>query len=928
MMHWQDASTTILSTYNHQFPVERASCPLSEIYFTIAHKRSDWDQNMARKQPVLLPLLVNSPIKYVILGVAIALLVSWGSGNFNIAGVSSVLASTPTSIAQVSQEQLRSEAQLLTNQGHEQLALGKAQEALKIWQQATEIYRQLADKEGITGSQINQSLAWQALGSHRTACQKLLSAANLDYEDNLLCKQPNETERTRDERDNILQQALKQQTDSPIRVLAWRTLGDVLRLIGNLDESELILEENLRIAKRLNSPPDISANLLSLANTKRALYKRKQDIYDRTDSSTDRGNAIKLAESSLELYQESAQGATQLSTSKTTHTEAQLNRLSLLVEFKTWLEDISQGKNIREVSDKLDNIQPQIQPLVDKLISDQNLFSNLPPIPTIYARLNLTLTLIQLNQTDKLSIALQQAQAAFEQAKEIENKRTKAYALGTLGNLHELLNEDSQAQKLTEKALLLAQSIQAWDIAYQWEQQLGRIYGKTGNIEKALTFYDAAVKTLALVRNDLLSVNRDVQFSFRENVKPVYEEYINLLLQSEPRQDNLQKVTEVIGQLQLAEVENFLRCALLLSLGQSNDNQGQDLVSLNDVENLPDAIIYLIVLKKWNTVATIVNLPQESPQLAYHYYFQPWDEVEPKVNVIRNILQLKDLNREIMKTILPKEQELYKLLIADAKTYLPKQGTLVFVLDSELQNIPMALLKDEENHYLVEKYSITQVLGSSVREPKVLPPEQLKALIAGVSQGPSFGTEFNELTKVEFELELVEKNTSDSQVLFNQDFTKKSFQNQISISTFPIVHLATHGNFSSDPEKTVILAYDEPINVWQLDRLLRSRTEVSLDTIELLVLSACQTAKGDKQSGLGLAGIALQAGARTTLASLWNVSDSSAPEFMSEFYQGLRNGSKAEALRKAQIAFFKDPKYEDFHNPYYWAPFILVGSWL
>ena len=129
---------------------------------------------MARKQPVLLPLLLNSPIKYVILGVAIALLISWGGGNFKIAGVSSVFASTPTSIAQVSQEQLRSSAQSLNNQGHKQLAQGKAQEALQTWERAMEVYTQIPDHKGVRGSKINQSLAWQALGNYRRACQTLV----------------------------------------------------------------------------------------------------------------------------------------------------------------------------------------------------------------------------------------------------------------------------------------------------------------------------------------------------------------------------------------------------------------------------------------------------------------------------------------------------------------------------------------------------------------------------------------------------------------------------------------------------------------------------------------------------------------------------------------------------------------------------------
>jgi CHAT domain-containing protein len=94
----------------------------------------------------------------------------------------------------------------------------------------------------------------------------------------------------------------------------------------------------------------------------------------------------------------------------------------------------------------------------------------------------------------------------------------------------------------------------------------------------------------------------------------------------------------------------------------------------------------------------------------------------------------------------------------------------------------------------------------------------------------------------------------------------------------------------------------------------------------LLVLSACQTAKGDKRSALGIAGVAVQAGARSTLASLWLVEAKSTAQLMGEFYQGLSHGmSKAEALRQAQLNLLSQPK---FQHPYFWSPFVLVGSWL
>jgi CHAT domain-containing protein len=141
-----------------------------------------------------------------------------------------------------------------------------------------------------------------------------------------------------------------------------------------------------------------------------------------------------------------------------------------------------------------------------------------------------------------------------------------------------------------------------------------------------------------------------------------------------------------------------------------------------------------------------------------------------------------------------------------------------------------------------------------------------------------------------------------------------------------VVHLATHGQFSSSPDETFILAYDQPINVNQLNQFLQTHTENRPDGIELLVLSACQTATGDQRATLGIAGISVRAGARSAIASLFNVNDNSTALLMSQFYQELAqpNVTKAEALRRAQISLLQQ---ENYQSPYYWSPYILVGNW-
>ena len=148
------------------------------------------------------------------------------------------------------------------------------------------------------------------------------------------------------------------------------------------------------------------------------------------------------------------------------------------------------------------------------------------------------------------------------------------------------------------------------------------------------------------------------------------------------------------------------------------------------------------------------------------------------------------------------------------------------------------------------------------------------------------------------------------------------------------MHLATHGQFSSTSDRTFLVSGDEQgkeiINVNQLDNLLRVRSLGNTPPIELLVLSACNTAEGDNQAVLGLAGVAVRAGARSTLATLWAANDEATAELMGYFYQNLAKDtqiSKAQALREAQLTLLQTSESQ-YRHPYYWAPFVLVGNCL
>jgi CHAT domain-containing protein len=162
--------------------------------------------------------------------------------------------------------------------------------------------------------------------------------------------------------------------------------------------------------------------------------------------------------------------------------------------------------------------------------------------------------------------------------------------------------------------------------------------------------------------------------------------------------------------------------------------------------------------------------------------------------------------------------------------------------------------------------------------------------------------------------------------LVDQAFTQSRFAGELKSTPYNIVHVASHGQFSADPKQIFVLAYDGKLDMDALEADIKYGQRRQ-NALELLVLSACETATGDDRAALGLAGIALKAGARSAVASLWYVNDIAAGKLVVDFYRGLQDSgaSKAQALRAAQRTMLADPRYA---HPAYWAPFLLIGNWL
>ncbi|MEO1373892.1 MAG: CHAT domain-containing protein [Cyanobacteria bacterium J06635_10] len=660
-------------------------------------------------------------------------------------------------------------------------------------------------------------------------------------------------------------QDLTKLPDSLLKARGLRSLGTTLQAVGDLSNSQFVLSQSLNIARSLNSSTDVAQALLVLGNSAKA-----------SDDLT----------TALDYYQQAAT----IATDYRSKLSAQINQFSLLLSIEQY--------------SSANKLFPEIQQMLAKI----------PPSRfSIYSRVNLAQSLIGNRKSGVENREIAEILAiAVKQARQLQDVRAESYAVGQLGHLYEQTQQFSEALNLTSDALKKAQDIQAADIVATWLWQQGRIYKAQGFQESAITAYSQAVNNLESLRQDLVQMNPDVQYSFRDEIEPVYRELVQLLLQdidnlpSQDKQQRLEKSRQVIEGLQVAELENFLRAACLTY-------QPQPIEKIDRTA----AVIYPIIVD--NRLEVILSLPNQPLQ---HYGTKVSREEESKVfNQLRQSLNPAFLPEEVI----PPAQKVYDWLVRPVEAELQRSQikTLVFVLDGFLRSIPMSVLHDGEQ-FIIEKYNIALTPGLQLFESRNLPPQQLKALTGGLAQARQG---FSALPGVETEITQISSLVK-AQTLLNEQFTLPQVQDKIESAPFSIIHLATHGQFSSKAEDTFLLTWKNRINVKDLGKWLKSPSSNlrNREPIELLVLSACQTAKGDNRAALGLAGVAVRSGARSTVATLWSVQDKSTTDLITEFYRLLTQSktTKAQALRQAQLSLLKNPQYQ---HPYYWSPFVLVGNW-
>lgn len=384
---------------------------------------------------------------------------------------------------------------------------------------------------------------------------------------------------------------------------------------------------------------------------------------------------------------------------------------------------------------------------------------------------------------------------------------------------------------------------------------IAKIEEVKGNLGTAIAYYNRAEREI-----------KKQQFSLvkRKEFEMFYREYLKLLI----KQKKFQEALKVNKQLKIRGLENYLGfpCPFL------------DQPNIKRPSNTHELIVNTIILE--DTTHVLAQYPNQTIK---HYTISLSQE---ELNTL-----IKKWQEDIFNVLKPNgDQErgkiLYQLLIKPLE--LKNVKKLIFNNDGILRNIPMAALYDGDK-YLIEKYEISSTLGLNINQ-RQLEQNVKEALLLGISN-PKEGIV---LPNVKTEIQKISRLIKD-QTLINEQFTTESLIKELKNNNYDTLHIASHGIFGGTSDTSFILAYDRALSVTELITIL------SNNQINLLVLSACETATGNSRSVLGMAGIGTQTGIKTTIGTLWALQDSKETAgIMSHFYQGINQGhSASKALQNS-----------------------------
>ena len=551
-------------------------------------------------------------------------------------------------------------------------------------------------------------------------------------------------------------------------------------------------------------------------------------------------------------------------------------------------------------------------------------------------------------------LAERSLQAAAELAQQAHDPRLLVECADARAQLEEARGRYAEAAQLDTDAIAQAEilplgSVEPLLVTLEW--RAARLDRRRGDEAGALAHLLRAQRHLQAIRQDLPIIDEAGRSTYDSLQRPLFTDLADLLLKNLDRLDSsersarLNRALEAIEVTHQAEMQDYLgeRCAVEAIGGDAGAPEAGV------------AVIYTIILE--DRLEVIVRLHD---RVLHHTSAIGAAALQAEIDAFR--AQLTDFASSRYRAT---AQRLYGYLVGPFEGELASAGVgaLVIVPDRYLRLIPFAALYDG-HAFLAERYVLSSVTGLTMTASGARPRPH--SLLAGLSEpGPVVGrlielgylasTDSDPdrnlmvlsapsqralrgtaeasgeeaalrrellLPAVQSEIRALEP-FGRGVPLLNADFTVARFEREVRSGHYSVIHIATHGHFGDRAQDSFLLAFDDVIQMNDLQSLIADNGQGS-DGIELLTLSACETAKGDDRAPLGFAGAAIKARARTVVGTLWAVNDEASEQFMQAFYAGLRQHGKAYALTQAQRSLIGS---ERFSHPYYWAALVLFGDW-
>ena len=515
-----------------------------------------------------------------------------------------------------------------------------------------------------------------------------------------------------------------------------------------------------------------------------------------------------------------------------------------------------------------------------------------------------------------LSLAYAAFSDALVLAQALQSLRGKSYAIGHIAELYTDSDRLVEAQRLFHQALFFAEEAAAPELLARWHRQLGRLHKLQGSADEAIAAYREALKQLRVIQAALVFGHRGYPGAFRDDTGQIYRELAELLLEHannlvDPvlQRTALRKIRDVMEEYKAVELENYFQDHCVTA--QQEKNRSLDLDSLIKPGT---ATLYPVVFD--DRIVLLLSLANGDIRFAT----TPVEQTELRLtaNGFRQQMRPGSNPRRLLK----QAQQLYQWLIRPIESDLKAEriDTLVVVPDGVLRTLPFAALHDGKD-YLLSRLAIVISPSLLLTDTSDSTWTDSRLLINGLAEGVQG---YTPLPHVRAEVAGLASKFQSTQ-LIDAKFVKADMVAELERTPYGIISFSTHGYFDSDPAQSFLLTYDDKLSLDELERFL-GISKFRDQPVEMLVLSACDTAIGDERAALGLAGIALKSGARSAMASLWSVSDESTAELVPVFFDNLKNkqSSKAKALQQAQLTLLNRQRTK---HPFYWAPFVLIGNW-